>query len=90
MPDDMKWMDAGHCKKLPREKQADFFADNSTGINRAKKICNKKDDECPIKQTCLEYALAHNIEHGVWGGTSGRQRREMKKKQKVVLQVTNQ
>lgn len=86
----MEWMSSGHCKKLPPQKQADFFSDNASGINRAKKVCNKEGDECPIKQACLDYALTQNIEHGVWGGTSGRQRSIMKKKRKLEVQAVNQ
>lgn len=27
---------------------------------------------CPVAQHCLDYALAHSIEYGVWGGCSQR------------------
>ncbi len=77
---DLKWMEPGNCKRLSKEKQADFFASDARGIKRAKKAC----EGCPILEPCLEYALTHNIEHGVWGGTSGRQRKEIHKQQKLV------
>ena len=32
---------------------------------------------CPVRIECLEYALLHRIEHGVWGGASERERRRI-------------
>lgn len=48
----------------------------------AKAICK----ECPIKQPCLEYALAHG-EDGVWGGTTEKERRRLRR---AELQVSYQ
>lgn len=39
----------------------------------ARKVCAV----CPVKATCLAYALAGKIDHGTWGGTSERERRKM-------------
>lgn len=44
-------------------------------IESAKKIC----DSCPLKVQCLEYALLNN-EIGIWGGTTERQREEIKRR----------
>ncbi len=33
---------------------------------------------CPVRAECLEYALVNVIQHGVWGGTSERERRVMR------------
>jgi len=32
-----------------------------------------------VTTSCLEYALEHNLEHGVWGGTSERARRKLRR-----------
>jgi WhiB family transcriptional regulator, redox-sensing transcriptional regulator len=66
------WMDSALCKDEPRET---FFPVNSAGVIAAKKIC----DICVVKEECLEYAIDEGIVHGVWGGTSERQRRQIKK-----------
>jgi len=34
---------------------------------------------CPVKQQCLDYALKHE-DYGYWGGTTARERREMRLK----------
>ncbi len=39
----------------------------------AKAICA----ECPVRQACLEYALAHREREGVWGGCTERERRRI-------------
>ena len=36
-------------------------------------ICGR----CPLLQTCRDYAIQQRIEYGVWGGTTGNQRRAM-------------
>lgn len=39
----------------------------------AKKICSG----CPVQPACLAYALDAKVGHGVWGGTSERERRRI-------------
>ena len=39
----------------------------------AKAICA----QCPVRQTCLEYALAHRERDGVWGGATEKERRRI-------------
>jgi WhiB family transcriptional regulator, redox-sensing transcriptional regulator len=67
---DTTWMAQGECRDLPPET---FFPTNGAGVEIAKRVCA----ECPVREACLEYALFHNIEHGVWGGESERARRRM-------------
>lgn len=40
-------------------------------VMTAKQICG----QCPVRQTCLKYALAHNIRSGLWGGMTYRERK---------------
>ena len=43
----------------------------------------------PRQQPCLEYALDNRIDHGVWGGTSERERRRILKRRRLaVLSLT--
>jgi len=41
----------------------------------AKAICNG----CPVKAACLEFALDNNIDDGVWGGTSPKERAKLRR-----------
>lgn len=52
-----------------------FFPSDGVGVEVAKRIC----EECPVQSQCLEYAIENRIDHGVWGGTSERQRRRIVK-----------
>lgn len=61
------WMKQGNCHSHPPEM---FFPSDGVGVLRAQSICAT----CPVQVECLEYAIVNHIEHGVWGGTSERQR----------------
>lgn len=50
-----------------------FFADDDASIEAAKAICAA----CPVRTECLEDAVAGH-EYGVWGGTTGRQRAQLR------------
>lgn len=65
-----EWMQKGACRPYPPEA---FFPHDGVGVDAARKICGK----CAVQLTCLEYALANKIEHGVWGGCSERERRRI-------------
>lgn len=64
------WMAAGACRE---HHPSVFFPSTGTGVLRAQRICRT----CPVAGDCLEYALTHSIEHGVWGGVSERGRRRL-------------
>ncbi len=52
-----------------------FFPSRGESTKEAIAVC----ETCPIKVDCLEYALdAHEL-HGIWGGTSERQRRRLRR-----------
>jgi hypothetical protein len=38
----------------------------------------QQDAACPVRQPCLDYALSHQIVHGVWGGLAERDRRPLR------------
>jgi WhiB family transcriptional regulator, redox-sensing transcriptional regulator len=47
--------------------------DEDDDAEPAKAVCA----ECPVRQTCLEHALAHREREGIWGGTTERERRRI-------------
>lgn len=69
------WMAEGNCRKYP---PTTFFPSDGVGVDRARAICK----DCPVIDTCLEYALTDRIEHGVWGGASERERRRILKRRR--------
>ena len=72
-----KWMAEGLCAE---EHPSTFFPSDGVGVEKARKICNK----CNMQAQCLEYALRNRIDHGVWGGSSERQRRRILKQRRLT------
>lgn len=66
----MSWQDAAACKDIPKTV---FFVERGVNATAAKEVCSG----CPVKAECLAYAVEHSIEHGVWGGCAGWERRSM-------------
>lgn len=69
-PSDTSWQELAHCADKPPSL---FFPNDGVGVEIARRICA----DCPVKEDCLEFALSHHIDHGVWGGTSERERRRI-------------
>jgi WhiB family redox-sensing transcriptional regulator len=67
---DSDWMIRGNCRHVA---PAAMFPSDGEGVKMAMQVCA----DCPVRVECLEYALANDIEHGVWGGASNRQRRRI-------------
>lgn len=75
---DTSWMVKGRCAHMSPSL---FFPSDGVGVEVARKICG----DCPVRTPCLEYALAQRIDHGVWGGTSERQRRRILRARRIGL-----
>jgi hypothetical protein len=72
LPQPRSWMTRAACLHADKEL---FFPEDGVRPEEAKRICA----ECPVRQRCLDYALADSTLVGVWGGTTDRERREMRK-----------
>ncbi|MCL4312775.1 MAG: WhiB family transcriptional regulator [Actinobacteria bacterium] len=57
-----------------------FFPSDGVGVEIARRICA----DCPVRSQCLEYALIYRIDHGVWGGTSERERRRILRRRRLA------
>ena len=73
---DTEWMTAGKCNDMP---PSTFFLNDGVGVEIARRICA----DCPVKPACLEYALHNRIDHGVWGGSSERERRRIARQRRL-------
>jgi WhiB family redox-sensing transcriptional regulator len=74
---ELEWMARGLCTNVP---PSTFFPSDGAGVEVARKICAT----CPVQQLCLEHALVHRIDHGVWGGCSERERRRILKRRRAT------
>jgi WhiB family redox-sensing transcriptional regulator len=70
---DEQWMTDAEC--LDADPEIFFPEVGSNGLD-AKKVCVR----CPVIQECLEYAMYHNIDDGVWGGLSGVSRIKLRRR----------
>ena len=71
---DESWRDDAKCKDMPFSDWI-FFPDQSERASEARKVCSG----CDVWRQCLEYALNHeDALHGVWGGTTKRERDRMR------------
>ena len=66
------WSDA-RCNDNAATLSGLFFSEELLDIARAKAICSK----CPVQAECLAEALENQIEWGVWGGMTERERRAL-------------
>ena len=71
-PADTDWLKSGHCLEFALGA---FYTGRGESTYAAQAVCL----ECPVKTSCLEYALKHDLE-GIWGATTGRIRRRIKKR----------
>ncbi|MGZ6005420.1 MAG: WhiB family transcriptional regulator [Candidatus Saccharimonadales bacterium] len=66
------WKGFGKCVV---ENTEIFFPELGSNGTEAKAICA----ECEVKAECLAYALADISIQGVWGGTSDKERKDIRK-----------
>lgn len=64
------WRKRAACRGIDPEV---FYPVSEEDAEEAKAICSM----CPVRQACLEYALAHREREGVWGGATERERRRI-------------
>jgi WhiB family redox-sensing transcriptional regulator len=69
---DERWRLRASCRGLD---PALFFPgdEEGPGAERAQQVCAT----CPVREQCLQSALAAKEEYGVWGGTTPRDRRRI-------------
>jgi WhiB family redox-sensing transcriptional regulator len=70
---DLHWTDRARCRGTDPEQ---FFVRGAAQARRAIKVCGR----CTVKEQCLRYALDNDIDFGVWGGLTERQRRAYQRK----------
>lgn len=69
------WQHRAACRDEDPEL---FFPVSDVGpgarqVARAKAVCAR----CPVRSQCLRHALDNGLDHGVFGGTTERERREL-------------
>lgn len=75
------WMLQGLCREVGPDP---FFGDKGYSARLAKRICAR----CEVSEQCLDYAMTTRAVggaplKGVWGGTTERDRRQMRQLREV-------
>lgn len=68
---------AGICSTMEQDEiDETFFVDRGEGARKAKAICRN----CPLIKQCSQFAINYPTElDGIWGGTTVRERRRLRK-----------
>lgn len=82
----MDWRFQAACLGVDPEL---FFPVGTTGpaltsVEQARRICH----DCPVQVPCLEWALHHGADHGVWGGLDEQQRAIVRRHRRTGMNRT--
>lgn len=66
------WQSQANCLGVDPDL---FFPERGASTAEAKAVCAG----CVVREQCLEYALANGEKFGIWGGTSERERRVIRR-----------
>ena len=69
-----EWMQHALCAQTDPEV---FFPEVGESVEPAKRVCRR----CDVRVQCLDWALQHGERYGVWGGTSERERRALRREE---------
>ena len=69
---DLSWQGQANCVGVDPDI---FFPERGASTKEAKAICAA----CAVREDCLEYALDNGEKFGIWGGTSERERRRLRR-----------
>lgn len=78
--DGLGWQDSALCAQTDPEV---FFPALGSPGRDAKRVCRL----CPVRAECLEYAIETRQAHGIWGGTSEKQREAVWTGRKSLAEV---
>src|SRR5574337_2215602 len=83
----IEWKDDAACRDKDSELWFPDMADPKWELkaSQAIAICER----CPVKQTCLDYAIEAKELHGIWGGVTARQRGILIRKRNAELRNIN-
>jgi WhiB family transcriptional regulator, redox-sensing transcriptional regulator len=78
----MSWETRAACRLEARQlffgPDGESPSERELREERAKAICAG----CVVRVQCLQFALAANIRHGVWGGLTENERRRLRRRQR--------
>lgn len=77
---DQTWRAQANCLGVDPDL---FFPERGASTREAKEVCRA----CPVREACLEYALAEGEKFGIWGGLSERERRRIRRQRRLAARA---
>lgn len=71
------WMAEAICSQTDPDA---FYPEKGCSSAEAKRVCQG----CPVREICLEFALANHERWGIYGGKSERERRKIEQQRKAA------
>ena len=81
--DETDWREDAAC----RDADTDAFfpaPDDEVATAKAKAICAV----CPVRESCLMFALSNREEQGVWGGLTETERRRVRRRRAEAIRAS--
>lgn len=72
----MSWREQAACLRCDNSM---FFPERGEDTSEAKAVCAT----CPVKTDCLEHAVENRELFGIWGGTTERERRFIRRDRRI-------
>ena len=69
----LSWQGSAACRGLDVDL---FFNDRGESVAEAKAVCAR----CPVLEPCRAYALSDALLPGIWGGTTFKDRKRIRRK----------
>lgn len=66
------WIEQANCRGVDPEL---FFPARGESVKKARAVCKG----CVVRGKCLDYALVHGEKYGIWGGTTEKERRRLRR-----------
>ena len=70
----MSWREQAAC--AGHDTPDIFFEEDVVAQQQAMRLCAV----CPVREQCLEFALRHKQDDGIWGGMTGQRRHALRKR----------
>ena len=71
------WMDQAYCK-VNNIDMSKYFPPRGDSVG-VKDLIAETCEQCVVREECLNYALNNFLSIGIYGGKTGRQRRQLQK-----------
>ncbi len=78
--EELEWQEEAACNSYPNVvffgEEGESELERQARERRAKAVCR----QCPVLESCLEFAMETNQKYGIWGGLTDKERASLKRR----------